>query len=79
MRITCRTHRRRGRAGNRCPIPATIGSALLGVAALDPDAARPAGVRAGDVELDEETLAALRLLDAQGMLAAPREQPPDRG
>jgi len=77
MRITCRTHRRRGRAGSRCPIPATIGSALLGVAALDPDAARP--TRAGDVELDEETLGALRLLDAQGMLAAPREQPPDRG
>lgn len=80
MRITCRTHRRRGRTAGRCPIPTTIKSALLGVAALESDRSRPPESRVvGDVELDEETLAALRVFDAQGMLAAPREQAADPG
>lgn len=85
MRIACRTHRGRGRAGAGCAIPASIGPALISARSMDSDIspelsdASPYadsgqyGERADHLdyaELDEETLTALRLFAAEGMLAA---------
>ncbi|MEU0932060.1 hypothetical protein [Embleya sp. NPDC005971] len=83
MRIACRTHRGRGRAG--CVIPASIGPALISARSMDSDVSPELsgvspfadsgeyGERAAHpdhTELDEETLTALRLFAAEGMLAA---------
>ncbi|MGC0414786.1 hypothetical protein [Embleya sp. AB8] len=78
MRIACRTHRGRERAGAGCAIPASIGPALIGARSIDATEADGSGELAdigrygdaGYVELDEETLTALRLFAAEGMLAA---------
>jgi hypothetical protein len=77
MRIACRTHRTR----DGCVIPTSIGPALISVRSLETDispelrsveCAEPVA-RAKfleRVELDEETLVAIRLFAAEGMLAA---------
>ncbi|WP_406287272.1 hypothetical protein [Embleya sp. NBC_00896] len=85
MRIACRTHRGRGRAGAGCAIPASIGPALISARSIDSDIPSELSYSAengehGDfaeyperpeyTELDEETLTALRLFAAEEMLAA---------
>ncbi|WP_439674797.1 hypothetical protein [Embleya sp. MST-111070] len=104
MRIACRTHRGRGRAGAAgCAIPASIGPALIGARIIGIDISpelsntasfgdfgdlgdpadpgsppEPAG-RPDYIELDEETLTALRLFAAEGMFAAPSGSARDGG
>ncbi|MGW9213795.1 hypothetical protein ACWGR4_43500 [Embleya sp. NPDC055664] len=107
MRIACRTHRGRGRAGAAgCAIPASIGPALIGARIIGIDISpelsntasfgdfgdfgdlgdpadpgpppEPAG-RPDYIELDEETLTALRLFAAEGMFATPSGSARDGG
>lgn len=94
MRIACRTHRGRGRAGAGCAIPASIGPALISVRSIDSGISSELsfvsqyadsgeyGEHADQLdyaELDEETLTALRLFAAEGMLAATGAQLRDSG
>ncbi|MFI6580619.1 hypothetical protein [Embleya sp. NPDC050493] len=94
MRIACRTHRGRGRTGAGCAIPASIGPALISARSIDSDISSELsgassyadsgeyGERADHpdyAELDEETLSALRLFAAEGMLAAAGAQLRENG